>query len=86
VQIYDAVVAVDNDERIAYLIAAAALRTTGHWRGEYFHIRRDGVEFPVETSLSCLRAPDGTPVGRLQWSAISASASEQIDAQVLPLR
>ncbi len=99
-QIYDAVVAVDNDERITYLNAAAerqyqvgaaevlghpleeiyqyrwmsqadeegaaaALRTTGHWRGEYFHIRRDGVEFPVETSLICLRVPDGTPVGRL---------------------
>jgi PAS domain S-box-containing protein len=99
-QIYDAVIAVDNNERITYLNAAAerqyrvyagevlghkleeiyhyrwlskadeemavaALRETGHWRGEYVHILRNGAEFPVEASLSRLTARDGTPVGRL---------------------
>ncbi len=46
-------------------VAAAALRETGHWRGENIHIKRDGLVIQVETSLSRLFAGDGAPSGLL---------------------
>lgn len=36
------------------------LNTTGHWRGENFHVRHDGVRIAVESSVSAERDDDGT--------------------------
>jgi len=45
--------------------SAAALRETGHWRGENIHIKRNGEAIQVESSVSCLLANDGTQTGLL---------------------
>jgi PAS domain S-box-containing protein len=42
-----------------------ALRETGHWRGKNIQIKRDGTVIHVESSVSCLFAPDGAPSGLL---------------------
>ncbi len=99
-QVSDAVIAVDSDERIAYLNAAAerlygftasealgrpltqiyarrwahpedeaqaesALSHDGQWRGENTHVRRDGRELDIESSVTILRDADGRITGRL---------------------
>ena len=99
-QVSDAVIAVDGDERIIYLNAAAerlygftasealgrplhqiyelrwarpedeaeaetALGRHGEWRGESSHIRRDGCELNIESSVTILRDGDGRITGRL---------------------
>ena len=46
-------------------IAATALRECGEWRGENLHIRRDGLELQVESSVTVLREPVGLPAGIL---------------------
>jgi PAS domain S-box-containing protein len=46
-------------------IAAAALRKCGEWRGENRHIRRDGLEVQVESSVTVLRESAGLPAGIL---------------------
>ena len=100
-QVSDAVIAVDGEERVIYLnaaaerlygarrifglsgelclkiyrlrwlhpedeaAAAAALRERGEWRGENVHVRHDGSELNVESSITVLR---GTPANR-RWPA-----------------
>jgi len=99
-QVSDAVLAVDNEDRVTYLNAAAerlygvtesfalgrklskiyetrwprsdseaaektALRQCGEWHGEKIHIRHDGQELNVESSVTVLRAADGHIKGRL---------------------
>ena len=46
-------------------IAATALRECGEWRGENLHIRRDGLELQVESSVTVLRESAGLPAGIL---------------------
>ncbi len=47
-------------------IAATALRRRGEWRGENLHIRRDGLELHVESSVTVLRGESaGLPAGML---------------------
>ena len=43
----------------------AALRETGQWRGENIHLTRNGESIHVESSVSSLRAEDGTQTGLL---------------------
>ncbi|MDB5406562.1 MAG: hypothetical protein JWL84_1474 [Rhodospirillales bacterium] len=99
-QVSDAIIAVDGDERITYLNAAAerlygfdgpralgrtlttifksrwlhpqdeaaartALQERGEWRGENVHVRHDGHELNVESSITVLRGIDGLPTGQL---------------------
>ncbi|ESQ75373.1 PAS domain S-box protein [Asticcacaulis sp. AC402] len=99
-QVSDAVIAIDKDERITYINAAAedlygvsasqALGSTlprvydlrwfhpadevaahtdlddlGEWRGENIHIRSDGRELNVESSVTVLRNIGGEATGRL---------------------
>ena len=45
--------------------SGAALRETGQWRGDNIHIKRNGESIHVESSVSCLRAGDGTQTGLL---------------------
>ena len=96
----DAVIAIDDDQRVTYFNAAAeqqygldassvlgahlskvytsrwstaddeaaaalALRSGGSWRGESVHIRRDGRELPVESSVTVLRDGSGHASGVL---------------------
>ncbi|MEO8353245.1 MAG: PAS domain S-box protein, partial [Chthoniobacteraceae bacterium] len=42
-----------------------ALREQGWWRGESIHRKRDGTEFHVESSVSCLLDKAGSTYGRL---------------------
>ena len=99
-QVSDAVIAVDNDERIIYLNTAAeqmygfpasgalgralstmyetrwlhpeeaaaakgALREHGAWRGECIHVRQDGREMNVESSITVLLEKSGQSSGTL---------------------
>ena len=99
-QVSDAVIAVDESERIIYLNAAAerlygfvaaealgrkfsairaarwlhpgdeaaaitALHDHGEWRGEKRHVRRDGRELYVESTITVLRDELGQPSGTL---------------------
>jgi PAS domain S-box-containing protein len=99
-QVSDAIIAVDGDERITYLNAAAerlygfdesralgqtltkifksrwlhphdeaaartALQERGEWRGENVHVRHDGHELNVESSITVLRGIDGLSAGQL---------------------
>jgi len=99
-QVSDAVIAVDTDEHIVYLNAAAerlydftasealgrplrqiyqlrgarledevvaqsALLEHGEWRGESTHIRADGSELNIESSVTILRGDDQRTTGRL---------------------
>jgi PAS domain S-box-containing protein len=45
--------------------AAAALLERGEWRGENVHVRRDGIEIDVESSITMLRDVSGRPTGIL---------------------
>ncbi len=45
--------------------AVAAVRETGHWRGENLHVTRSGEAIHVETSLSLLPAEHGRAAGVL---------------------
>jgi PAS domain S-box-containing protein len=45
--------------------AAAALREHGEWRGEYVHVRQDGRELDVESSITVLRKFAGQTPGLL---------------------
>ena len=111
-QMKDAVVAVDLDDRIVYLNAAAEsqygvaasdalghplaslyavrwyaaadaatvderLRAGGEWRGENVHVRTDGVELHVESTLTELRGRTGETTGRL---IVSRDVSERYRA------
>lgn len=99
-QVSDAVIAVDNEDRIIYLNAAAerlygftssealgrtrsaiyesrwqhpedeaaattALRLHGEWRGENIHIRHDGRQLNVESSITVLHEKAAQPTGML---------------------
>ena len=99
-QVSDAVIAIDEDDRVTYMNAAAerqydvgvtgalgkrlsnvyrskwvspgdevaattALRERGEWRGESVHIRHDGREIRVESSVTLLRASVGQAAGVL---------------------
>jgi PAS domain S-box-containing protein len=99
-QVSDAVIAIDGDQRITYVNAAAerqygisasralghllskifetrwlhseaesaaanTLRERGEWRGENVHVRRDGRELRVESSVTVLRETAGRPAGVL---------------------
>ena len=99
-QISDAVIAIDEDERITYFNTAAsqlydvalqkalgqplasvytnqwptpdaaakahtALAQTGHWRGENFHVRHDGQQIHVESTVSVLESASGQRLGLL---------------------
>jgi PAS domain S-box-containing protein len=99
-QVSDAVIAVDRDQRVTYVNAAAerqygvsacsvlgrtlsnvyksrwlqpgaegaattALRKRGEWRGENVHIRQDGRELNVESSVTVLQETVGQPAGSL---------------------
>ncbi|MCW1912450.1 PAS domain S-box protein [Luteolibacter sp. GHJ8] len=50
-----------EDEALSF----AEIASTGHWRGENIHIRRDGVRIHVESSVSRLIDRDGMPGGLL---------------------
>ncbi len=50
-----------EDEAKAY----AEIAETGHWRGENIHIRRDGRQIHVESSVSQMVDRDGEPGGLL---------------------
>ncbi|MDQ6640141.1 MAG: PAS domain-containing sensor histidine kinase, partial [Pseudomonadota bacterium] len=111
-QMKDAVVAVDVDDRIVYLNAAAesqyrraasdalghplgtlfrprwygaadadlaeaGLRASGAWRGESVHVRADGAEIHVESTLTELRDIAGATTGRL---IVSRDVSERYRA------
>ena len=45
--------------------ALTALRERGEWRGENIHVRRDGRELDVESSVTVLRETAGQPAGML---------------------
>ncbi len=45
--------------------ATTALRERGEWRGESVHVRRDGSELRVESSVTALREIVGQPAGML---------------------
>jgi len=45
--------------------AEAELRESGSWRGETLHVRADGGEVHVESTLTALRDPAGVAIGRL---------------------
>ena len=99
-QVSDAVIAVDGEERVIYLnaaaerlyglstssalgralseihgsrwlnpeseaAAAAAFRARGEWRGESIHIRNDGHELNVESSITALQGNGEYAGGRL---------------------
>jgi PAS domain S-box-containing protein len=99
-QVSDAVVAIDGQQRVTYVNAAAerqyglgaswglgqllskvyetrwlhpgaesaaetALRERGEWRGENVHVRQDGRELHVESSMTVLRETVGQPAGVL---------------------
>src|SRR5215218_6077713 len=51
-----------EDDRVR---AEAELARTGSWRGETLHIRADGSELHVESTLTALRDPRGVATGRL---------------------
>ncbi len=59
--------------------AMTALRERGEWHGENRHLRRDGRELHVESSVALLRDPDGAPAGMI--AAIrDISARKQTEA------
>src|SRR4051812_5277247 len=45
--------------------AEGELRETGSWRGENLHVRPDGVELHVESTMTALRDANGVATGRL---------------------
>ena len=49
----------------AKIAALTALRERGEWRGENIHVRHDGRELDVESSVTVLREPAGQPAGML---------------------
>jgi PAS domain S-box-containing protein len=55
----------------------AELRETGSWRGESRHVRGDGVELHVESTLTALRDSAGVATGRL---IVSRDVSERYHA------
>src|SRR6185295_16597009 len=74
-QVSDAVIAIDGHQRVTYANAAAerqyglgpswALGQRGEWRGENVHVRQDGRELHVESSITVLRETVGQPAGVL---------------------
>jgi PAS domain S-box-containing protein len=46
-------------------VAMTALRERGEWRGENLHVRNDGRELQVESSVTVLRETAGGPAGLL---------------------
>jgi PAS domain S-box-containing protein len=99
-QVNDAVVAIDNGNRITYWNKAAerlynlnsadiigrhlneaysyhrinadieraaneSLKSTGTWRGENIHVKNNGEEICVQSSVSVLKDESGTPIGML---------------------
>lgn len=112
-QVSDAVISIDDDQRVTYLNAAAEqqygvtasealgrhlseiyryswlhpedeaaasclLRDTGCWRGENVHVKRNGEEIHVESSVSRLRAGEGIRPGLL---AVIRDISERRQAE-----
>jgi PAS domain S-box-containing protein len=45
--------------------AVAVVHETGHWQGEYAHVKRDGEVIHVDSSLTLLRAANGNRSGML---------------------
>ncbi len=115
-QVIDAVIAVDNEQRITYWNQAAewlynlkstdvlgrpleeayrykwhtaesertclaSLQATGMWRGENIHVKKNGEEISVLSSVSVLKDDSGAPVGMLA-SIIDVTEHKKAEARI----